>query len=140
MLLAKLDVRRIGNKQFLEPGRASNMGGCAFDDDSAFRGARAARMLVMASSPSWTFLLKIENRCLRRPSTLLPVAIPKFSRAGGAGKTTFAKEFLPHEVKSLRFYNADEVTRGLSPFDPKAFGAEVSWSFVRELPPKNSKK
>jgi predicted ABC-type ATPase len=30
----------------------------------------------------------------------------------GAGKTTFAKEFLPHEVKCLRFYDADEITRG----------------------------
>ena len=38
----------------------------------------------------------------------------------GAGKTTFAKEFLPHEVKCLRFYNADEVARGLSPLDPSA--------------------
>jgi predicted ABC-type ATPase len=36
----------------------------------------------------------------------------------GAGKTTFAKEFLPHEVKCLRFYNADEIARGLSPLDP----------------------
>jgi predicted ABC-type ATPase len=35
----------------------------------------------------------------------------------GAGKTTFAKEFLPHEVKCLRFYNADEIARGLSPLD-----------------------
>jgi predicted ABC-type ATPase len=34
------------------------------------------------------------------------------------GKTTFAKEFLPHEVKCLRFYNADEIARGLSPLDP----------------------
>ncbi len=38
----------------------------------------------------------------------------------GAGKTTFAKEFLPHEVKCLRFYNADELARGLSPLDPSA--------------------
>ena len=38
----------------------------------------------------------------------------------GAGKTTFAKEFLPHEVKCLRFYNADEIARGLSPLDPRA--------------------
>ena len=30
----------------------------------------------------------------------------------GADKTTFAKEFLPHEVKGLRFYNADEIARG----------------------------
>ncbi len=38
----------------------------------------------------------------------------------GAGKTTFAKEFLPKEVKCLRFLNADEIARGLSPFDPAA--------------------
>jgi predicted ABC-type ATPase len=38
----------------------------------------------------------------------------------GAGKTTFAKEFLPYEVKCLRFYNADEIARGLSPLDPAA--------------------
>ena len=38
----------------------------------------------------------------------------------GGGKTTFAKEFLPHEVKCLRFYNADEIARGLSPLDPSA--------------------
>src|SRR5262249_27156220 len=38
----------------------------------------------------------------------------------GAGKTTFAKEFLPTEVKCLRFLNADEIARGLSPFDPAA--------------------
>jgi len=38
----------------------------------------------------------------------------------GAGKTTFAKEFLPYEVKCLPFYNADEIVRGLSPLDPSA--------------------
>ncbi len=38
----------------------------------------------------------------------------------GAGKTTFARQFLPHEVKCLRFYNADELARGLSPLDPAA--------------------
>ena len=38
----------------------------------------------------------------------------------GVGKTTFAKEFLPHEIKCLRFYNADEIARGLSPLDPPA--------------------
>lgn len=36
----------------------------------------------------------------------------------GAGKTTFAKEFLPKEVKCLRFLNADEIARGLSPLRP----------------------
>jgi predicted ABC-type ATPase len=38
----------------------------------------------------------------------------------GAGKTTFAKEFLPTEVKCLRFLNADEIARGLSPLQPSA--------------------
>ncbi len=38
----------------------------------------------------------------------------------GVGKTTFAREFLPKEVNCLRFMNADEVARGLSPFDPEA--------------------
>ena len=38
----------------------------------------------------------------------------------GAGKTAFAKEFLPTEVKCLRFLNADEIARGLSPLKPSA--------------------
>lgn len=38
----------------------------------------------------------------------------------GAGKTTFAREFLPKEVKCLRFLNADEIARGLSPLKPSA--------------------
>jgi hypothetical protein len=38
----------------------------------------------------------------------------------GAGKTTFAREFLPKEVKCLRFFNADEMARGLSPLKPSA--------------------
>lgn len=36
----------------------------------------------------------------------------------GAGKTTFAKEFLPNEGTCIRFLNADEIARGLSPLDP----------------------
>ena len=38
----------------------------------------------------------------------------------GAGKTTFAKDFLPREVKCLRFLNADEIARGISPLLPSA--------------------
>jgi len=38
----------------------------------------------------------------------------------GAGKTTFAREFLPTEVKCLRFLNADEIARGISPLKPSA--------------------
>ena len=40
--------------------------------------------------------------------------------ANGAGKTTFAKEFLPNEARCLKFLNSDEIARGLSPFDNSA--------------------
>jgi len=33
-------------------------------------------------------------------------------------QTTFAKEFLPTELKCLRFLNPDEIAWGLSPLDP----------------------
>lgn len=44
----------------------------------------------------------------------------------GAGKTTFAKEFLPREVKCLRFLNADEIARGLSPLKPSAGAVQAA--------------
>jgi predicted ABC-type ATPase len=51
----------------------------------------------------------------------------------GAGKTTFAREFLPHEVKCLRFYNADEIARGLSPLDPSAGVIKAGRLLLREV-------
>lgn len=51
----------------------------------------------------------------------------------GAGKTTFAKEFLPHEVKCLRFYNADELARGLSPLDPSAAAIKAGRLLLAEI-------
>ena len=51
----------------------------------------------------------------------------------GAGKTTFAKEFLPHEVTCLRFYNADELARGLSPFDPSAAAIKAGRLLLAEV-------
>ena len=47
------------------------------------------------------------------PSTIYLIA-----GCHGAGKTTFALEFLPKEVRCLRFLNADEIARGLSPLRP----------------------
>lgn len=43
----------------------------------------------------------------------------------GAGKTTFALEFLPKEVHCLRFLNADLIAFGLSPL----------WGFRRFIIP-----
>ncbi len=50
-----------------------------------------------------------------------------------ADKTTFAKEFLPHEVKCLRFYNADELARGLSPLDPSAAAIKAGRLLLSEV-------
>lgn len=44
----------------------------------------------------------------------------------GAGKTTFAREFLPKEVNCLRFLNADEIARGLSPLKPSAGAVQAA--------------
>ncbi len=51
----------------------------------------------------------------------------------GAGKTTFAKAFLPHEVKCLRFHNADETARGLSPLDPFAGAIKAGRLLLSEV-------
>ena len=37
----------------------------------------------------------------------------------GVGKTTFAREFLPHYVGCMEFVNADLIAYGLSPFAPE---------------------
>lgn len=38
----------------------------------------------------------------------------------GAGKTTFAKSFLPNEAECLNFLNADLIAQGLSPLNSQA--------------------
>ena len=51
----------------------------------------------------------------------------------GAGKTTFAKQFLPHEVKCLRFLNADELARGLSPLKPSAGAIQAARLLLKQI-------
>jgi len=51
----------------------------------------------------------------------------------GAGKTTFAIEFLPKEVKCLCFLNADEIARGLSPFKPSASAVRAGRFLLQEI-------
>jgi predicted ABC-type ATPase len=51
----------------------------------------------------------------------------------GAGKTTFATEFLPHAVHCLRFLNPDEIARGLSPLDPPAAAVKAGRILLTEI-------
>jgi predicted ABC-type ATPase len=66
----------------------------------------------------------------------MPAATPTIyviAGCNGAGKTTFAAEFLPKEVKCLRFLNADEIARGLSPFDPGASAVKAARLLLQEV-------
>lgn len=51
----------------------------------------------------------------------------------GAGKTTFARQFFPHEVNCLRFYNADEIARGLSLLNPRAAAIKAGRLLLSEV-------
>ena len=62
-----------------------------------------------------------------------PPTIYLIAGCNGAGKTTFAREFLPKEVKCLRFLNADEIARGLSPFDPGASAVKAARLLLEEV-------
>jgi predicted ABC-type ATPase len=62
-----------------------------------------------------------------------PPTIYVIAGCNGAGKTTFAREFLPKEVKCLRFLNADEIARGLSPFNPSASAAKAGRLLLEEI-------
>ena len=69
----------------------------------------------------------IRKRRMRRQDTLsgketdretAPTAYV-IAGANGAGKTTFATEFLPAFVNCREFLNADLIAAGLSPFAPE---------------------
>ena len=51
----------------------------------------------------------------------------------GAGKTTFAKQFLPHEVKCLNFLNADLIALGLSPLNTRAAAIKAGRLLLEEF-------
>ncbi len=53
--------------------------------------------------------------------------------SNGAGKTTFAKVFLPSFVHCPRFVNPDLIAAGLSPFDPSAVAAKAGRLMLEEV-------
>ena len=62
-----------------------------------------------------------------------PPTIYVIAGCNGAGKTTFAKEFLPNEVKCLRFLNADEIARGISPLLPSAGAVKAARFLLAQI-------
>jgi len=50
----------------------------------------------------------------------------------GAGKTTFAKEFLS-SIGVVRFLNTDEIARSLSPLKPEAVAFKAGTLLLSEL-------
>ena len=51
----------------------------------------------------------------------------------GAGKTTFAKSFLPHEAKCLNFLNADLIAQGIAPLNARAAAIKAGRLLLAEF-------
>jgi predicted ABC-type ATPase len=51
----------------------------------------------------------------------------------GAGKTTFAREFLPHEAACPVFINADMIAVGLSPFQPETAAIQAGRLMLEQI-------
>ena len=51
----------------------------------------------------------------------------------GAGKTTFAREFLPREARCLNFLNADLIAQGISPLDTKTGAIRAARLLLAEV-------
>ena len=51
----------------------------------------------------------------------------------GVGKTTFAREFLPHFADCKNFINADLIAAGVSPFSPDAAAFRAARLFLIEI-------
>ncbi len=53
--------------------------------------------------------------------------------SNGAGKTTFAREFLPKEAGCPLFVNADLIAAGLSPFEPATAAFPAGRLMIEEI-------
>lgn len=61
----------------------------------------------------------------------------------GAGKTTASKMVLPEMLKCYQFVNADEIARGLSPFNSESVSfqaARIMLNRIEELLKENGDK
>ena len=53
--------------------------------------------------------------------------------SNGAGKTTFAREFLPQYAHCPNFINADLIAQGLAPFSPSSMGIKAGRLLLEQV-------
>jgi predicted ABC-type ATPase len=78
----------------------------------------------ISNDEEWIFLISINNK------------VPKlFIIAGcnGAGKTTASYTILPELLNIKEFVNADEIARGLSPFQPETVSLEAGRIMLKRI-------
>ncbi|MBE9221421.1 zeta toxin family protein [Cyanobacterium stanieri LEGE 03274] len=56
-----------------------------------------------------------------------------FSGANGSGKTTTAFEIMPNFLEVFEYVNADEIAKGLSPFNPESVAIQAGKIMLKRL-------
>lgn len=74
---------------------------------------------------NWAIVLKIEKKCLILQAVMQDKHLYIISGPNGAGKTTASYTVLPKILQCKEFVNADEIARGLSPFNPESVAIEA---------------
>ena len=81
-----------------------------------------------SASPGGRLSPKRKEKARERPPRCIVIAGPN-----GAGKATFALEFLPSHAKVIHFVNADSIAGGLSPLRPELAAIAAGRLFLKEL-------
>ncbi|MBI5800448.1 MAG: zeta toxin family protein [Verrucomicrobia bacterium] len=66
-------------------------------------------------------------------SAAQPPILHLIAGCNGAGKTTFAREFLPREARCLNFLNADLIAQGISPLNNEAGAIRAARLLLAEV-------